>query len=70
MYLDVCGRLCVSEALLLEKVDFVVQVSQLLEEGPVVLAGQGSAGFIFVRLARDPHFDNVTRRHGYSRGLS
>ena len=28
------------------------------------------AGFIFVRLARDPHFDNVTRRHGYSRGPS
>ena len=25
------------------------------------------AGFIFGRLARrDPHFDNVTRRHGYS----
>ena len=24
------------------------------------------AGFIFGHLARDPHFDNVTRPHGYS----
>ena len=28
------------------------------------------AGFIFGHLARNPHFDNVTRRHGYSRGPS
>ena len=28
------------------------------------------AGFIFEHLARDPRFDNVTRRPGYSRGPS
>ena len=28
------------------------------------------AGFIFGHLDRDPHFDNVTRRHGYSWGPS
>ena len=28
----------------------------------------GKQGFVFERLARDPRFDNVTRRHGYSRG--
>ena len=27
-------------------------------------------GLIYVHLGRDPHFNNVTRRHGYSWGLS
>ena len=33
-------------------------------------SGTFKAGFIFVHLARNPHFDNVTRRPRYSRGPS
>ena len=39
-----------------------------------VVASSGTAynkaGFIFEHLTRNPHFDNVTRRPGYSRGPS
>ena len=35
-----------------------------------VVAKNLQAGFIFGRLAWDLHFDNVTRHHGYSWGLS
>ena len=36
----------------------------------VLREGVGRPGFVFGHLARDPHFDNVTRRHRYSRGPS
>ena len=42
--LDVCGRFCVPEALLLEKVDFVVKISQLFKKRPVVLLQTGGLG--------------------------
>ena len=50
-----------------------VEVAVGVEDGHPWGAHVGAGlvpGFIFGRLARDPHFDNVTRRHRYSRGPS
>ena len=64
----------------IELKDFMCHAHLKFETGPdinLITGANGSgkssilqAGFIFGHLARNPYFDNVTRRHGYSWGSS